>query len=85
MAVRINLTKTAWNNFLSCSPSQKEKNSVKQELDRLRADPAAETPVPFRQWEGCDMTWAEGDRKWYIVYRRNNPDSIDVLLIDEAQ
>jgi len=31
------------------------------------------------------MIWAQTTKKWYIVYRRDNPDAIDVLLIDEAK
>ncbi len=86
--VRINLTKTAWNKFLSCSPSPEDKKSIKEELVRLGADPGHGTRVPFSshyQWKDCDMIWAQTTKKWYIVYRRDNPDAIDVLLIDEAK
>jgi hypothetical protein len=77
---RIEFARAAWNKFQSFSPSQEDRQSVKDELLRLRNDPDVGIPVPFGQWQGCCLTWSG---KWRIIYKRENPGAIYVVHIDD--
>ncbi len=77
---RIEFARSAWNKFLRFFPSPHDKQCLKDELLRRRAEPDAGTRVPFGQWDGCYVTWAE---KWRIIYQKGNPGGIYVVDIDK--
>jgi hypothetical protein len=85
MPTWIQITKTALKKFESRSPSESDWKSLEEELERVLADPDRGKKIPFSvEWGECKVTWAEADKKWYVVYQKSNPNII-VLLIDEAK
>ncbi len=76
--VRIEFAKAALDHFYSLHPSEEDRKAVKEELQRLRRDPAVGMQIPFGQWDDCYLTWVD---QWRIIYKKGNP-GIYIVHID---
>ncbi len=75
---RLEIPRSALENFLRQSPTPTDKSLVKATLESVLEDPDIGDEVPFRQYKNAYVTWGG---PWRIVYEKGNP-IIHVLQIE---